>query len=111
MHEQRNHPPDQIYAPASCSYGGCWVQSRRCAPGEGRQLGALDTTRGNGFCLGTAASLLHMGEEAGERRETFYHANGAKNKVDINLSIHALKGASFSQLCSDTKKQHLSSHR
>lgn len=32
----------------------------------------------------------------GERRETFYDANSAKNKVEINLPIHALKGASFS---------------
>lgn len=32
----------------------------------------------------------------GERRETFYDANSAKNKVEINLPIHASKGARFS---------------
>lgn len=40
---------------------------------------------------------------ARRRRETFYDAKSAKNKVEINLPVHALKGASFSWLWSDTK--------
>lgn len=40
---------------------------------------------------------------ARRRRETFYDAESAKNKVEIHLPIHALKGASFSRLCSGTK--------
>lgn len=88
--------PQPAAATARESTWGCWTWSHLCAPRKGHHLGGIHVTTGSRFCLEATASLLHTGGGVGERRETFYDANSAKNKVEINLPIHALKGASFS---------------